>query len=91
MFSRFGDRRVRRGGRLCAALVVMVGALLLPAGLAGIPATPAQALTAPPPPPPPPPDPYAPCLSTGSQDAYGSYFENFYSNVVANDPFSQVD
>ena len=35
--------------------------------------------------------PYAPCLSTGSQDAYGSYFENFYSNVVANDPFSQVD
>ena len=91
MFSRFGDRRVRRGGRLCAALVVMVGALLLPAGLVGIAATPAQALTAPPPPPPPPPDPYAPCLSTGSQDAYGSYFENFYSNVVANDPFSQVD
>jgi hypothetical protein len=54
-------------------------------------AAPAQALVAPPPPPPPPPDPYAPCLSTGSQDAYGSYFENFYSNVVANDPFSRDD
>jgi hypothetical protein len=91
MFSGLGDRRARRGRRLSAALVVTVGALLLPAGLAGIAATPAQALTAPPPPPPPPPDPYAPCLSTGSQDAYGSYFENFYSNVVANDPFSQVD